>query len=230
MQNIIKYQEIDTKIRKLNGELLASKNRKGAAEMQQYLKDGQAKLIRLEEVADNLTKQYEKAVKLYNDFVSKLEVLTKSVDSAGLERMAELEGAINNFVSNSAALENNINALASKITQANKEFEVLMNNAKKAKHNLEVYKTNYNAEKAKIEPEIARLSNELLVQKGKVDPAMLAKYQAKAEGKVFPIFVVEANGRCAGCRMEISASKLSSLKANGVIECENCGRLIYSKQ
>ena len=229
MQEMIKYQQIDTQIRKLNGELASSKNKKGAAEMQQYLKDGQAKLIRLEEVADNLTKQYEKAVKLYNDFISKLEVLTKSVDSLSLDKVSEIETTINSFKSNSETLENNINALANKIAQANKEVESLMNNAKKAKHNLEVYKTNYAKEKEQIEPEIAKLSKELLDQKAKVDKALLAKYTQKSEGKVFPIFVAETQGKCGGCRMEISASKLSDLKTKGVIECENCGRLIYKK-
>ena len=229
MQEILKYQEIDAKIRKLNQELSSSKNKKGAGEMQQYLKDGQAKLLKIEEIAENLTKQYEKAVKLYNDFVNKLELLTKSVESVELAKMAELENTINTFKTNSETLENNINALANKINQANKEFETLMNNAKKAKHNLEVYKTNYAKEKEKIEPEIARLSKELLDQKTKVNPSILAKYNSKSEGKVFPIFVPCADGKCGGCRMEISAGKRSDLNAKGVIECENCGRLIYNK-
>lgn len=229
MQEIIKYQEIDSKIRKLNSELAASKNKKGAGEMQQYLKDGQTKLLKIEEVAENLTKQYEKAVKLYNDFVNKLELLTKSVESAELSKMAELENTINTFKANSETLENNINALANKIAQTNKEFEALMNNAKKAKHNLEVYKANYSKEKEKIEPEIARLSKELLDQKAKVNPAVMAKYNSKSEGKVFPIFVPCVDGKCGGCRMEISASKKSELNAKGMIDCENCGRLIYKK-
>lgn len=229
MREMIKYQEIDTKIRKLNNELASSKNKKGAAEMQQYLKDGQAKLLKLEEVADNLTKQYEKAVKLYNDFINKLEILTKSVESSDDAKLKELETTIANFKSNSETLENNINALANKIAQANKEFEGLMNNAKKAKHNLDVYKTNYAKEKAQIEPEIAKLSKDLLDQKAKVDKTLMAKYLQKAEGKVFPIFVAEAQEKCGGCRMEISASRLSDLKNKRVIECENCGRFIYLK-
>jgi len=227
MREMIKYQEIDMQIKKLNNELASSKNKKGAGEMQQYLKDGQAKLLKLEEIAENLTKQYEKAVKLYNDFVSKLEMLTKSVESAGVEKIDELENTINNFKVNSETLENNIATLANKINQANKEFESLMNNAKKAKHNLEVYKANYNKEKSQIEPEIAKLSKELLDQKAKVDKTLLSKYIQKSEGKMFPIFVSEAQGKCGGCRMEISASKRSDLKNKGVIECENCGRLIY---
>ena len=64
-------------------------------------------------------------------------------------------------------------------------------------------------------------------QKAKVDPKLMAKYASKSEGKIFPIFVPETNGRCGRCRMEISASKLSDLKSKGTVECENCGRIIY---
>ena len=47
MQELLKYQEIDAKLRKLNGELAQNENRKKAAQMQQYLKDTQAKLFEL---------------------------------------------------------------------------------------------------------------------------------------------------------------------------------------
>lgn len=227
MQEIIKYQEIDSNLRKLENELGSSKNRKSAAEMQQYLKEGQNKLLKLEEVADSLMKQYQKATNLYNDFVQKLEQLTKAVDSDNGEKSAELEAMINNFTSTADNLENNISVLANKIAAANKEFELLMSNAKKAKHNLEIYKANYSKEKERLDPQINKLKVELEKQKTKVDSALLAKYLAKAESRLFPIFVSEANGKCGGCRMEISAGKLSVLKSKGIIECENCGRLIY---
>ena len=66
MQEIILYQELDSKIRKLEQELASSKNRKGATEMQQHLKDGQAKLLKLENIAETLSEQYQKALNLNN--------------------------------------------------------------------------------------------------------------------------------------------------------------------
>lgn len=227
MQEILKYQELDSKIRKLELELASSKNRKGATEMQQYLKDGQAKLIKLEGVAENLSKQYEKAVSLYKEFIEKIEKLAKSIDELDNGKSTDLDNILNNYINTSETLENNINALAGKLSAANKEVEVLMNNAKKAKHNLEIFKTNYGKEREKFEPEIIKLKEELVKQKTKVSPSLLSKYLTKAEGKLFPIYVQEAKGRCSGCRMEISASKLSALNSGSAIECENCGRFIY---
>jgi len=230
MQEIIRYQEIDAKLRKLENELASSANRKSAGEMQQYLKDGQARLLKLEEIAENLTAQYEKATKLYNDFVQKLDVLSKSIDAASDEvKISELEKTIENFSNTAENLENNLNVLLNKINAVNKEFEALMNKAKKAKHNLEIYKTNYTKEREQLEPKINELKNELEKQKSKVDASVLSKYNSKAESKLFPIYVAEINGSCGGCRMQISASRLSSLKDKGVIECENCGRFIYKK-
>lgn len=227
MQEIIKYQEIDAKLRKLESQLYSSANRKNASDMQQYLKDGQARLIKLEEVSKNLTEQYQKATKLYNDFVQKLETLSKNVESATEGKTEELEAMINSFNQTAETLDNNINILGGRMMNASKEFENIMNNAKKARHNLEIYKSAYNKEKEQLEPEINRLKEEKNKQKAKVDPKLLAKYNSKSESKIFPIFVPETKGRCGGCRMEIPAGKLSDLKSKGAIECENCGRFIY---
>ncbi len=230
MNEIIKYQEIDKKLRQLEGELNSSLNRKNAAEMQQYLKDGQAKLIRLEESAKNLTEQYQKALKLYNEFVAKLEILSKNVESVETGKIDELEAIIQNYNKMSENLDNNINILGGRIASITKEYENIISNAKKARHNLEIYKSNFNKEKEKLEPEILKLKEEKSKQKAKVDPKLLAKYNAKFESKIFPVFVPETRGGCGGCRMEIPAGKMSQLKANGMVECENCGRIIYVKE
>lgn len=225
MQEILKYQELDLKLKKLENELNSSANKKSAGEMQQYLRDGQTRLVKLEETAKVLVEQYQKATALYNDFVNKLEALAKEVDGGIKENV---EAMLKKFSADAEKLDNHIINLANKIAAVNKEFESLMNNAKKARNNLEIYKANFAKEKAKYDPEIEKLKKELEAQKKKVDQALLQKYLVKAEGKNVAILVPETNGRCGGCRMEISGVKLSTLKAKGMIECENCGRIIYS--
>lgn len=227
MLEIIKYQEIDAKIRKIESDLASSNNRKGATDMQQYLKDSQVRLMKIDEVAKNLTEQYQKAKKLYDEFITKLEALSKSVEQADKEKASQLESTIANFISTSEALDNNLAVLQNKISNLNKEFEAVFNNSKKARKNLEIYKASYNAEREKVEPELKKLIEEKNKQKAKVDPKLLAKYNSKSESKIFPIFVPEVKGRCGGCRMEIPAGKLSDLNNKGLIECENCSRVIY---
>ena len=228
MQDIIEYQEIDAKLRKLESELRSSSNRKNAGDMQQYLKDGQAKLVKLEALAKTVSDQYNQATSLYNEFVNKLEALAKEAEKIDGAQMEALAGTLSKLSSTAENLDSHIAALQNKIVSINKEVESLMNNAKKAKHNLEIYKMNYNKEKEKVEPEINKLKAELEIVKKRIKPELLAKYTAKSEGKVFPVFVNALNGnKCGGCRMEISARKKSALKDKVFIECENCGRIIY---
>jgi predicted nucleic acid-binding Zn-ribbon protein len=79
-----------------------------------------------------------------------------------------------------------------------------------------------------MDAKIAELKEKLSEQAKKVDKTLLAKYKQKSAERI-NVFVEEVAGKCGGCRMEISASKLNTLKANGFIECENCGRIIYTK-
>ena len=67
MQEVLKYQQIDAQIRKLEAQLDMSKNKKGAEEMRDYVKKCQAKLQKVEEAAKGLSEKYTKAVSLYNE-------------------------------------------------------------------------------------------------------------------------------------------------------------------
>lgn len=229
MQEILKYQDLDLKLKKLEAELNSSVNKKSASDMQQYLRDGQTKLVKLEENAKVLIEQYQKATALYNDFLNKLEALSKEVESGVAIQNENLDAVLKKFSADAEKLDNHIVNLANKISVVNKEFESVMNNAKKARHNLEIYKANFAKEKEKYDPEILKIKKALEEQKKFVNQSLLNKYLAKAEGKNIVVFVPESAGRCGGCRMEISGVKLSDLKAKGMIECENCGRVIYLK-
>ena len=229
MQELLRYQEIDAKIRKLEAKIQGSENRKKAIDMQEIVKKIQAEIVELNNVSKTLNEQYQKALSLYNEFVQKLEKLEKSIDGATDENLASLQATVQSFVKNAEVLESNIEVLAKKIDAANKKYDTLMTNATTARKNHDVYKANFMKEKATIEPELQRLKEELVKQSERVNPVLLAKYKTKRDGKIFPIVVPETMGRCGCCRVEIPASKMSELKTKGFIECENenCGMIIY---
>lgn len=230
LQSIIEYQEIDAKLRKIESELRASVNRKNAGDMQQYLKDGQARLLKLEEDATVLMEKYKQASLIYNDYINKIEKLAQEIEKNDQTENEAIMVAFTKLVATSENLDNHINALQGRVVAINKEVEGVMNNAKKARHNLDIYKMNYNKEKEKVAPEVLKLRSMLENAKKKVKPELLAKYNAKSESKIFPVIVEALNNKCGRCRMEISAGKMSELKNNGFIECENCGRVIYIKK
>lgn len=228
MQEILKYQDVDFKIKKIENDILSSECRKNAAKMQQYLKDSQTKIMQLENSSGKVVDTYKKATKLYNEFVDKLSELNKKIEGASLENIDGLKELVSKYYDILSKLEREIGNMSNQINSINKEFDNVMKNARTARKNLEVYKDEYNKLKASKEPEIEALKKELEQLKSKVKPELMKKYLAKKEGKQ-PVFVPENGGRCSGCRMEISGVKLNELAGAGYIECENCGRIVYKK-
>lgn len=226
MQELLKFQNIDAELRKVSAGLFSSQNRKKANEMQQYLKDIQNKLFSLDENAGLVASQVEKVKQEYNDIVLKIENVLKA-NAASSEELERSENEVVRLSERLSKIEKDLNNLQTKLVLINKDFEALMKNAKTARGNLNYYKQEYNKQKAQFEPQIEKLKAELEEQKKKVKPELLQKYYAKAEGKIFPIFVPLKDNRCGGCRMEVPAGKIKDLQTKKIIECENCGRIIY---
>ena len=228
IKEMLEYQKLDGEIRKLEAEVKNSEERKNATKMQDYLRDGQAKLISLEKTSEKLIGVYKKAMQAYNDFAERLEKLLKEGTGESPEEVTQRLERANQFMLVSSKLEKDLESLSASIAKVNAEFDNIMKNSKTAKANFEVYKNRFNELKAKVEPRLAELKAEQSKLKSKIDADMLAKYNHKAESK-YPVFVRAQDNRCGGCRMEISGTKLKQLKEKGIIECENCGRIIFSE-
>lgn len=231
LESILKYQEIESNILAAETELSKSKEREKAAEMQQVLKAGHNKLIAIESTAQKVNDRFKKATEKYEQFTKKLEALEKELENADDAKLAVYEKAYKDFSAVSIMLEKEIAAIYAEIQQINSEYENIMKKSKTDREKFDKYKAAYNKQKEEKEPIINKLKEELASQKKKVDDKLYKIYTQKIEGKIFPVFVALSTNKCGGCRMEISASKLGSMKNNeyGVIECETCGRLVYKK-
>ena len=228
IKEMLEYQKIDGEIRKLESSLKNSDERKNATKMQEYLKDGQVKLIALEKTGAKLATLYKKAVQAYNDFTEKLDKLLKEKVGEKLEDVTQMLEKANTFMLANAKLEKDLESLQASIAKVNNEFDSIMKNSKTAKSNFEVYKNRFNKLRASVEPKINELKAKRDKLQSKIDSEILNKYKHKAESK-YPVFVPVKDNTCGGCRMEISGTKLKQLKEAGFIECENCGRIIYNQ-
>lgn len=226
MKEILEYQKLDGKIRKIENEIKNSEDRKNASKMQDYLRDSQVKLVKLEEQSEKLVKIQKKAIEAYNDFALKLEQAIKEEKSSTPAEVSAQMEKLNSFHAICAKLEKDIESLKTSLEKVSAEFDAIMKNSKTAKGNFEVYKNRFNEMKKSREPELAELTRERDELSKTIDAKIMEKYRQKVESKS-PVFVPSTNSTCGGCRMEISGSKMKSLKEQGFIECENCGRIIY---
>lgn len=231
LENILKYQETEGTLISEENELLKSKDREKAAEIQQTLKNQHSRLVALENQAAKVNDSYKKATEKYNEFLKKLETLEKEMESADASKTAVYEKAYKDFSSVANTLEKDIASIYSLIQQISKEYEEIIRKSKTEREKFDKFKAAYAKLKAEKEPKIANARESLQKQAKEIDSKLMSIYNQKRDGKTFPVFVALVSNKCGGCRMEISASKLGQMKTNeyGVIECENCGRYIYKK-
>ena len=229
MEEILKYQDIDSEIKKIEAQIADNTNRKNAIKMQQFLKDAQSKLVELEKRANDTIKAYNQYKEIYNKMAKNLEVAEKNAGSEDIAKSEGLLDAIETITNNLAKLDKEMASVIANCTSIQNEVSSIMKSARTAKSNMQKYKEEFAKYKAEMDEKIAELKEQLAKQAKRVDKTMLAKYKQKSQEKT-NVFVPEVSGKCGGCRMEISASKLNTLKADGFIDCENCGRVIYLKK
>jgi len=231
INKILDYQNVESELNNLENELAKSKDREKAVEIQQVMKNQHARLIVLENSAEKVNVLYKKACDKYQEYLKKLEALEKELETADESKLALYEKAYKDFFAVANTLEKQIASMYAEVQQINREYEEIIKKSKTDREKFDKYKASYNKLKAEKEPKIAELQEKLKSMKQNVDDSLLKIYLQKREGRLFPVFVMLNANKCGGCRMEISASKLASMKTNkyGIIECENCGRFIYQK-
>lgn len=225
IEELLKYQQIDGELRKLQKQLASLPERQKATDLQNQLKSGQNRLAIVEQNAQKATENFAKAKAYYDDLFLKIETLSKSINDADINKVRDLQRAKSNFYQMIEKLEKELSKINAQLTMVNNEYNSIIKNAKIAKTELDAVKVKFAEEKQKLEPQIEKLKAELSAQSKKLDKQALDKYFAKRENK-FPVFVKNINGTCGGCRMAISASKMREFSTSDYIECENCGRII----
>ena len=228
---ILEYQKTEGALIKLENELSKSGDKEKASAISQELKNYHSRLLVLEANAKKVNDAYTKAVKKYQEYNEKLAELEKQIETVSDANYDLYEKAYKDFASIATGLEKEITKLHNEIKSISNEYEEIIKKSKIGRENFDKYKEKYTKLKNELEPKIAELKSELAKIQKDVDPKLMQKYAQKRENKIFPVFVPLSDKQCGGCRMEVSASKLGAMKNNefGIIECENCGRIIYTK-
>lgn len=229
LATILQYQETDKKLFALEKELSSCEERKEFVKAKKFLENAAEKLDSLEMKARTLK---EKAA----DIESRCGAIEKDLaDLSGIDEL--IEGGADVSYYKKAALKQmdtlrktkaELAATANEISETDKEFKDLKKKVLSMQKKYAEANEKYKAVKAAREGERKALEAELAeIAKG-IPEAAMNKYLTKRKEKVFPVvFPLTADGRCSCCSMEIPLAAMSELDSSGVIECENCHRILY---
>ncbi len=230
MENMLKYQEIDKAIRKINRDCENGEERKVISKMSQLVKDAQNRSIALENNAKDLLNKYHALKNSYDNTYAKVQKLVEK-DAANLSA-GEINSIMNEINSLTSQLFNNdkeLSALNDKIKSTLKDFENTRNSAVKARNLYKNAKAKYDELNAKYAPMLEEYRKEQAALEKTIDKTLLAKYKEKKHDNIFPVYVPLTGKMCGGCRMELPSKSIDKLKETHMCTCEQCGRIVYQK-
>lgn len=230
------YQQTEQK--KLDAEqaVRSTPARQKLSRLHKLLKTQQATI-------QKLTEETETRLSQINKLSEQAKRLEERIELENSE-LATITGDEESTAAEMTELRVDIERLQKEINQVVREAKKLLSEAEKAAE--EYRETNLTAKNAKKEYDQVRAvcekerddSAEMLASfdekleqiRKDVDPALFQRYEKVKQHYVAPIVPV-IGGKCSGCNMSLPMVMLKRLNApDAVLECENCGRILYSEQ
>ena len=223
------YQEIDTKLYKLERELAGCDERKEYVKYKKFLETAPEKLDALEVKANalkteaaELTKKYMQVEETLKDFEHLDELVTGGADIAFYKKKAQ------SIVEQLKKLKADLATLTTNIKSTDTEYQKPKKQVISAQKQYTEVAEKYKAVKASREVERKEIAAQLSAIEKDISQSMLEIYKTKRKERIFPVVGELTGNRCPFCSMEPPLAARSKLTGGGSIECDNCHRIIFS--
>ena len=230
LQAILQYQEVDTKLYKIEREIAGCDERKEYVKVKKFLETAPEKLDALDvkasslkTQADELAKKYASTEETLKDFENLDELVNGGADIAFYKKKAQ------SIVEQLKKIKAEINTLTSGIKETDAEYQKLKKQVISAQKQYGEVSEKYKAVKAAREDERKAIETELAKIAKDVPADMMEIYQTKRKERIFPVVGQLTSNRCPYCSMEPPIAARSKLTGGGVIECDNCHRMIFGE-
>lgn len=230
------YQQTEQKKLEAEQAVRSTPARQKLSRLHKLLKTQQATI-------QKLTEETETRLSQINKLSEQAKRLEERIELENSE-LATITGDEESTAAEMTELRVDMERLQKEINQVVREAKKLLSEAEKAAE--EYRETNLTAKNAKKEYDQVRAvcekerddSAEMLASfdekleqiRKDVDPALFQRYEKVKQHYAAPIVPV-IGGKCSGCNMSLPMVMLKRLNApDAVLECENCGRILYSEQ
>ncbi len=228
VEKLLKYQETDEKLLKLERDLGNSDERKNFVQAKSFLTKApekldalEAKAVELSALVAELNKKYQEIAETLSDF----DHIDEMVDGG-----ADISFYKKNVTQISDRLKS-IKAEVASLTKAIKDADEEYQSMKKKTIDMQKQYTEsseaYKKLKEGMQGEALAVKKELDALKKGIEPEVIKKYEIKRSERIFPILCAESGGRCSKCGSELSLAGKESISSGGVVECDNCHRILY---
>ncbi|MEZ4627317.1 MAG: C4-type zinc ribbon domain-containing protein [Eubacteriales bacterium] len=208
--------------------------RQQAGQLHKQLKNQQAVIAKLSEDVEAYEQQLSKLTEQVEKLEARLQVESselvtiKQDEESTAEEMTELKGDIERLNREVSQGVREARALLNEIEKATEEYTTTVRAASKAKKEYDALRVQCEEEKVARAGELEQHDKKLATLAKTVDPVLLERYNKVKQHHAVPIAKI-VNSKCGGCNMSLPMVMLKKIATtDGIVECENCGRILFS--
>lgn len=229
INNILAYQDEERKLIKIQRELKESVEAKKVMKIRKENSEYIDELTKLDNMASINMKAYERCEESLAVLVKEFEEIKGAVGEVNetkecefyVKKLNELLGKIESL---SKEMDRYSRDIESGVKMAqNYHSKVILTGSNYVKAN-NAFKELKNSKAA----EVKAIQDNMNAIKEKCDKKLVEIYDKERQANLFPVFVkFQEPNKCQGCGMDFTNDVVDKLKKEQIVECPNCGRIIY---
>lgn len=224
------YQKLDLIMDELENKKKTSAVRKELYRSIQYLKRQQTNL---EKISSDVDKKHHIYNRIYHEFqnikksLGEDEILLNSGDIKSFKQLDQLERKLSETQELFNEKKEELIALLKDMDSLNEKLQAVSRRLRDGKAKYDKNKKEYDLETKDLDTKYNDIKSQREKLKEKLDDSLLNKYQT-VKSKHTDVMAEIDQDRCGGCNMTLASLVIQNVKDKaGVIECENCGRILY---
>ena len=230
LDTLWQFMQVDMEADGFENRMRQSPNRQKLIKQRDFLKDQQGNMKKLEnEVAvmqDRLAAVQDEAERL-EKALAKLSQELEANPPATIEDAQAQEESVRKLLDSLTRYEQELQKMRKDADVKDRQQKEIRVRAAKTKMEFDQLKQEYDKEFKADTEKLQTMRAHTEQEAKKIDPTLLNKYRAIKQ-HVTPPMAKLVNGQCSGCFMSLpSATLLEIRNGDRIVECDNCGRILY---
>ena len=227
------YMQVDMEADKFENGMRQSETRQKLLRSRDFIKDQQNNMKKLESdiaaMQDRLEALSDGAARLEAQLAAVTEQNEKD-PPADKEETEKRIAAVQKLLEDLTRYEKELARMRKDAEVKDRQQKDIRLRAAKSKQEYDALKVVYEKEKEEDTRRLQVLRAKVEKEKATVDPQLLARYE-EIKQHVTPPMARLVNGQCSGCFMNLPSASLLAIRAQDrIVECDNCGRMIFSAE
>ena len=233
LEKLWQFMQVDMEADRFEAKIRQSEKRQKLLKQRNFLMDQQNNMKKLESdvaaMTDRLEAVRDDAERLQKVLTGLMEELESNPPTSEEEANARME-PVQKLMDNLTRYEQELSKMRKDAEVKDRQQREIRVRAAKTKQEFDQLKKEYDVEFKQDTATLKEMRARTEQESGKIEPDLLEKYRTIKQHCTPPMAKL-VEGQCSGCFMSLPSATLLELK-NGerIVECDNCGRIIYIEE